>query len=55
VTPAACERITLFPGGEPTAALIVHPQPKLDDLRRSALRAGCAAAAVDAFFAQFSL
>jgi mannose-6-phosphate isomerase len=55
VTPAACERITLFPGGEPTAALIVHPQPQLDDLRRSALRAGCAVADVDAFFAQFSL
>ncbi len=55
VTPAACERITLFPGGEPTAALIVHPQPQLDELRRGALRAGCGDARIDAFFAQFGL
>jgi mannose-6-phosphate isomerase len=55
VTPAACDRITLFPGGEPTAALIVHPQPQIDDLHRSALLAGCAGSDVDAFFAQFAL
>jgi mannose-6-phosphate isomerase len=55
VTPAACERITLFPGGAPTAALIVHPRPHLDELRRSALSTGRADAEVDAFFAQFAV
>jgi mannose-6-phosphate isomerase len=54
VTPASCERIALIPGGEPTAALIVHPQPDIEDLRRRALGGGRTAAEVEAFFGQFA-
>ncbi len=54
VTPAALERIALIPGGEPTSALLVHPQPDLRRARARTLDGGCDAAAVDAFFAQFS-
>jgi hypothetical protein len=53
VTPAASERIALIPGGEPTRALLVHPQPDLAKTRERALAAGGAAVDVDAFFAQF--
>jgi mannose-6-phosphate isomerase len=54
VTPAACERLALFPGGEPTAALVVHPRPRLDALRHSAQAAGRPAAELDGFAAQFA-
>ena len=54
VTPASFERIALIPGGEPTRALVVHPQPKLNEMRERAIAAGVSAAAADAFFAQFS-
>jgi mannose-6-phosphate isomerase len=54
VTPAAFDRIALIPGGEPTSALIVHPQPNLQKMRERALAAGTSEAAVAAFFAQFS-
>ncbi len=53
VTPAAVERVALIPGGEPTSALVVHPQPDLDAARERALRAGAAPDGVAAFFAQF--
>jgi mannose-6-phosphate isomerase len=53
VTPASAERIALVPGGERTSALLVHPQPDLGAARARVLAAGCAAPAVDAFFAQF--
>ena len=53
VMPAACERVALFPGGEPTAALVVHPQADVGALRQRALRAGRTTADADRFFAQF--
>jgi hypothetical protein len=53
LTPAAYERVTLIPSGEPTRALVVHPQPDLERARHRALAAGAQHAAVDAFFAQF--
>ena len=53
VTPAALDRVTLIPGGEPTSALVVHPQPDLAAARARALAAGAAASDVEAFFAQF--
>jgi mannose-6-phosphate isomerase len=53
VTPAASERIALVPGGEPTAALLVHPQPDLAAARARASAAGCSDQATEAFFAQF--
>ncbi|MBV8368597.1 MAG: class I mannose-6-phosphate isomerase [Candidatus Eremiobacteraeota bacterium] len=52
VTPASFERIALIPGGEPTRALVVHPQPNLRKMRERATAAVDRAAA-DAFFAQF--
>jgi mannose-6-phosphate isomerase len=52
VTPACNARIALVPGGEPTSALLVHPQPDL-----AALRARASSFAhensVNEFFAQF--
>ena len=54
VTPAAFERIALIPGGEPTSALIVHPQPDLEKIRERAVAAGVSEPAAQAFFAQFS-
>ncbi len=54
VVAAAAERIALVPGGEPTRALVVHPQPALDAIRRRALSSGCSEASADAFFAQFA-
>ena len=54
VIPAALERITLVPGGEPTRALVVHPQPQRSNVRERAVVAGAEPSAVDAFFAQFS-
>jgi mannose-6-phosphate isomerase len=53
VVPAAAERIALIPGGEPTRALVVHPNPLLDAIRRRALASGCPAESAEAFFAQF--
>ncbi|MDB5029084.1 MAG: hypothetical protein JWO66_2773 [Candidatus Eremiobacteraeota bacterium] len=53
VTPAAVDRVALIPGGEPTRALLVRPQPDLEAARARALAAGCARPAVEAFFAQF--
>jgi mannose-6-phosphate isomerase len=53
VTPAAASRIALVPAGEPTRALVVHPQPDLEAAKRRAIAAGCERRAVDAFFAQF--
>ena len=54
LTPAAAERITLIPGGEPTRALVVHPQPDLSAVRTRALAAGVAPDAYDGFAAQFA-
>jgi mannose-6-phosphate isomerase len=53
VTPAAALRLALIPAGEPTRALIVHPQPDLRAIRKRALAAGASALAVEDFFAQF--
>jgi mannose-6-phosphate isomerase len=53
VTPASSGRLALVPGGEPTRALVVHPQPDLSKMRERALAASVAAAAFDAFLAQF--
>ncbi|HTJ27227.1 MAG TPA: type I phosphomannose isomerase catalytic subunit [Candidatus Limnocylindria bacterium] len=53
VTPASVAELTLVPGGEPTSALVVHPQPDLAKARDRALAAGVEPAQVDAFFAQF--
>jgi mannose-6-phosphate isomerase len=53
VTPASSARLALVPGGEPTRALVVHPQPERAKLRARALAAGVAAAAFDAFWGQF--
>ena len=55
VTPAAAGRLALIPGGEPTRALVVHPQPNLARARERARAAGVDAAAVEAFFAQFGV
>jgi mannose-6-phosphate isomerase len=54
VTPARIERLALIPGGEPTAALVVHPQPDHPKVRKRALAAGVEDAAFDAFLAQFA-
>jgi mannose-6-phosphate isomerase len=53
VTPARFGRLALIPGGEPTRALVVHPQPDMSKMRERTLAAGVAAAAFDAFLAQF--
>jgi mannose-6-phosphate isomerase len=53
VTPARAERVTLIPGGEPTRALVVRPQPNLAAIRARALDSGVAPTAFDAFVAQF--
>ena len=53
VTPAAASRLAFVPGGEPTRALLVHPQPELGAAKRRALAGGCERRAVDAFFGQF--
>lgn len=53
VTPAACERIALFPGGEPTAALVVRPHADLGVLAERARDAGRSADEVRGFLAQF--
>jgi mannose-6-phosphate isomerase len=53
VTPASNGALTLIPGGEPTSALVVHPQPDLAAARGRALAAGADAASVAEFFAQF--
>jgi mannose-6-phosphate isomerase len=53
VTPAVFERIAVLPGGEPTRALIVHPDPNLHGAATRALAAGCSKDDVDAFFRQF--
>jgi len=53
VTAASAARIALVPGGEPTRALVVHPQPDLIAAKRRALAAGCEPRTVDEFFAQF--
>ncbi len=38
VTPAAADIVSLIPGGEPTSALVVHPQPDLASARARAWR-----------------
>ncbi|MFN2460043.1 MAG: type I phosphomannose isomerase catalytic subunit [Candidatus Velthaea sp.] len=54
VVPAALPSVTVAAGGRDTAeVLVVRPAPRLDAARDLALRAGCTAAAADAFFAQF--
>ena len=53
VTPASVARIALVPGGEPTRALLVHPQPDLAAAKRRVLAAGGERRAADAFFEQF--
>ncbi|MEA2663360.1 MAG: mannose-6-phosphate isomerase [Candidatus Eremiobacteraeota bacterium] len=53
VTPAAAPVVSLIPGGEPTSALVVHPQPDLAKARARTLAAGVAASEVEALFAQF--
>jgi len=54
LTPAAADRVTLIPGGQPTRALVVHPQPDLAALRTRAVAAGIADADYDGFSAQFA-
>ena len=54
VTPAVVERIALIPAGEPTHALVVHPEPLLEAFRRRALAGGWSAESASIFFAQFS-
>src|ERR1700694_2438775 len=54
VTPAAFPRIALVPGGEPTRALVVHPDPDLGAATERALAAGCSRESVDAFMRQFA-
>lgn len=53
VTPACAARIALVPGGEPTSALLVHPQPDLGALRARA-SASADEKTVSEFFAQFA-
>jgi mannose-6-phosphate isomerase len=53
VTPACAPRIALIPGGTPTNALLVHPQPDLGALRARAA-ASADIRAVNDFFAQFA-
>jgi mannose-6-phosphate isomerase len=53
VTPATADIVCLIPGGAPTTALVVHPQPDLACERARALAAGVALSDVEAFFAQF--
>lgn len=53
VTPAAAPFVSLVPGGEPTSALVVRPQPDLACVAERALEAGVAAGEVEAFLAQF--
>jgi hypothetical protein len=55
VTPAAFQRIALLPGGEPTRALVVHPDPDLQAASLRALAGGCSRESVEAFMAQFNL
>jgi len=50
---AAAQRVTLVPGGTPTSALVVHPDPDLDALRAIVLGAGIDRSTVDAFYGQF--
>jgi mannose-6-phosphate isomerase len=54
VTPAAAERIALIPGGTPTSALAVRPQPDLAAIRARALAGGVGALDYDAFAVQFA-
>ncbi|HEY4442241.1 MAG TPA: type I phosphomannose isomerase catalytic subunit [Candidatus Elarobacter sp.] len=54
LTPAAAQTVTLVPGGTPTSALVVRPQPDLAAIRTRALAAGVDAAVYDAFAAQFT-
>ncbi|HEY0380900.1 MAG TPA: type I phosphomannose isomerase catalytic subunit [Candidatus Elarobacter sp.] len=53
VTPASSPRVALVPGGERTAALVVHVRPDHRRARERALAAGAPSEAVDAFFRQF--
>ncbi len=52
VTPASPARVALVPGGEPTSALLVRPQPDLPSLRARAA-AHADESSVSEFFAQF--
>jgi mannose-6-phosphate isomerase len=52
VTPASAPRVALVPGGEPTSALLVRPDPDLGALRERA-SAQLGESAVSAFLAQF--
>jgi mannose-6-phosphate isomerase len=53
VTPAAVPQLSLIPGGTPTSAIVVRPQPDLAAVRTRALAAGVDAPAYDAFAKQF--
>jgi mannose-6-phosphate isomerase len=52
VTPASAERVALVPGGEPTSALLVRPQPDRPSLRARAA-AHADESSVSEFLAQF--
>lgn len=54
VTPAALPRVTLVPGGEPTRALVVHPQPDLPRVRERVRVGGIDDATLNTFFGQFA-
>lgn len=55
VTPAHTRVVTLVPGGEHApSALLVRPQPVLENVRARARAAGAQPADVDAFFEQFA-
>jgi mannose-6-phosphate isomerase len=51
--PAAAARVALVPGGTPTSALVVRPDPDLATVRSAAVSAGADPAAAEVFFAQF--
>ncbi|HZX68065.1 MAG TPA: hypothetical protein VFE70_04225, partial [Candidatus Elarobacter sp.] len=53
VVPAAAGRVAFIPGGTPTSALVVRPDPDLAAVRSAALSGGAEPSAADVFFAQF--
>lgn len=53
IVPAACAQVALVPGGTPTTALVVRPDPDLAATRSAAVSGGADAGAAEAFFAQF--
>ena len=54
IVPAAAARVALVPGGTPTSALVVRPDPDLAAMRSAALNGGADPAMADAFSTQFA-